>query len=548
MNRTHRISLANLGLLTMALTGAAKADSFTAATLNGAPPSPNVVVTQGGTVAAPTYSAAIVPGPTDILNAAYYRASPKTTTAPIFPYNNGPVTGTSGYNFFDVEGISPGVPYTMGATPSRFADYGVIRFDLTNVKAALSAHYGGSPYTIKNVYIAFSQSNAGFTYNGIVNVAYTPDDTTNFGYTPVYNSATSKTTFTANFGTSALNDPFKYPDPNAVANGYTGGGPITGPIPAGQELVANYNFQQGGPTAANPYASTGTGLGTGYVDYIPVYGVVPAGLTTSPAPVTNPAGLETPAAPTAPTVEIPALTGQGNTDVVAHIQSSSKITFVFNPGDPNFNPTGDFSVTASWNGPSAFFPIQLVSGTNQIDTTKTNSPRFAPQLIIEAVDAPTVSSVAGKVTLDGVSYPFTGTVDPLDPIVVTYYTPGTKTSVGTQSVTLNSTDGSFSLTPNKTGTFDLGFKGPKNLQVVVPGIDTTKTTTGIAVTLPGGDANNDNRVDVLDFGILVNAYGTSFAGNNGYDPAADFTYDGQDDVLDFGILVNNYGTAGDNAP
>ena len=62
----------------------------------------------------------------------------------------------------------------------------------------------------------------------------------------------------------------------------------------------------------------------------------------------------------------------------------------------------------------------------------------------------------------------------------------------------------------------------------------------IALTL--GDANGDGRVDVLDFGALVNAYGTAQNANNGYDPTADFNGDGMVDVLDFGILVNGYGT------
>ena len=68
----------------------------------------------------------------------------------------------------------------------------------------------------------------------------------------------------------------------------------------------------------------------------------------------------------------------------------------------------------------------------------------------------------------------------------------------------------------------------------------------INAALPAGDANDDNACDVLDFGLLVNAYGsdTRFPAS-GYDIRCDFNDDGAVDVLDFGILVNNYGSVGD---
>ena len=46
-----------------------------------------------------------------------------------------------------------------------------------------------------------------------------------------------------------------------------------------------------------------------------------------------------------------------------------------------------------------------------------------------------------------------------------------------------------------------------------------------------------------DFGALVNGYGGDVAVvGSGYDPAADFNFDGRIDVADFGLLVNEYGT------
>ena len=106
--------------------------------------------------------------------------------------------------------------------------------------------------------------------------------------------------------------------------------------------------------------------------------------------------------------------------------------------------------------------------------------------------------------------------------------------------------GQFTVSNVPAGTYSLGIKGYRWLQVAVP-LDTTGgNVSGIMASLPSGDSNNDNSCDVLDFGILVNAYGgKASVSGSGYDVKADFNDDGSVDVLDFGILVNNYGSKGD---
>ena len=73
--------------------------------------------------------------------------------------------------------------------------------------------------------------------------------------------------------------------------------------------------------------------------------------------------------------------------------------------------------------------------------------------------------------------------------------------------------------------------------------------TGITATLKGGDATNDNVIDIGDFGALVNVYNDTYSVNdpnaNPNDVAADFNGDGVIDIADFSILVNNYGLSGD---
>ncbi len=540
MKRIPFMTLANLGLLTMGVAGLAAADDFTVATRNGAYPAGTAPLTPSATAT----SSSIPAGPTDILNGAYYRALPATPasgTTPARPYANGPTTGSSGYNFFDVEGKLPG-----GAPANaKFAGYGLLRFDLTGIKSQLAAHYGATPYAIKNVYVVLTQSNAAFTFGGLVNLAYTPDDTTKFGFSPVYTPASgttaAKTTFTANFGADTNNDPFKQPDPNAVANGYTGTTPpLTGPVPASQEAVATYAFHRGGDpsdSGFDPYAVGGTAAGTGYLDYVPLYGAVPAGLATSPSPNSNPSGPATPTNPTAPTVETPAATGQGNTDLASHILTSNALTIVLNPGDDN--------VAASWNGISAYFPTTAAGG---VSNTTPNSARYAPYIVVTAMTAVAPATVAGVATQEGVAYPHTGGIA-LDPITVSYYTPGSvhdaTTLVGTQSVTPSATDGSFTFTPAKSGTYDLGFKTVKNLQVVVSSLDTSAGKSGLNLTLPGGDSNGDNSVDSTDFTALIGAFNSDMTiAGSGYDPKADFNYDGSVDSSDFTILIGEFNNVG----
>jgi hypothetical protein len=61
----------------------------------------------------------------------------------------------------------------------------------------------------------------------------------------------------------------------------------------------------------------------------------------------------------------------------------------------------------------------------------------------------------------------------------------------------------------------------------------------VRVTIPG-DLNGDGTVDVLDFGILERAWGSS-PGSSNWDPRADINNDGVVDVVDFGILQRNWG-------
>ena len=88
-------------------------------------------------------------------------------------------------------------------------------------------------------------------------------------------------------------------------------------------------------------------------------------------------------------------------------------------------------------------------------------------------------------------------------------------------------------------------KGAKYLAKNI-GVDLTGgNVSGVQIALSGGDANNDNVVDIADFGILVSSYNLS-AGMQNYDDRADLNADGSVDIADFGLIVNNFGSSGDN--
>lgn len=104
-----------------------------------------------------------------------------------------------------------------------------------------------------------------------------------------------------------------------------------------------------------------------------------------------------------------------------------------------------------------------------------------------------------------------------------------------------------------SGTYNWRIQGPDGVPEgnVTPGFlatvgTVTINTSGSTVNTldaglqKGGDANNDNLVDVVDFNILKNSFGKTPA-DPGYDPRADFTGDNVVDVSDFNTLKKNFG-------
>lgn len=68
---------------------------------------------------------------------------------------------------------------------------------------------------------------------------------------------------------------------------------------------------------------------------------------------------------------------------------------------------------------------------------------------------------------------------------------------------------------------------------------------GLALTLVGGDIDDNNFVDSDDFDVLVVTFGST-SSSPGWNPNADINGDEEVDSDDFDILVTNFGATGDN--
>jgi hypothetical protein len=146
------------------------------------------------------------------------------------------------------------------------------------------------------------------------------------------------------------------------------------------------------------------------------------------------------------------------------------------------------------------------------------------------------TSVAGKVTLAEC----TNSVQP----ITFAFRPTSGGAASTQTVTL-AADGSYLALNIVPGTYDVAIKGSKWLQTVVTNVQVTSdTTTGVDATLRPGDINNDNKVNILDLGLLADSFGKS-QGQTGFNPDADLNCDGKVNIVDLGVLADFFGKNGD---
>ncbi len=154
------------------------------------------------------------------------------------------------------------------------------------------------------------------------------------------------------------------------------------------------------------------------------------------------------------------------------------------------------------------------------------------------------ANVDVSVILQGSGRPDDGWIVPL---TVKFFTPGADVLTDTPLYTADNLttfkNGSFAVAQASgilPGTYDISAVSPHCLTNVKSGVAITVSTTAVNLgTLLEGDANDNNIINIADFGILAATYG-KISNDIGYDAQADFDRNGIINIADFGLLAANY--------
>lgn len=211
----------------------------------------------------------------------------------------------------------------------------------------------------------------------------------------------------------------------------------------------------------------------------------------------------------------------------------------FNPASPltnaliardDFGDSNDsYFETDLWEGVDYFL---VTTGFNNTAFGDFRADIFGPDTVIIG-DA---RSISGKVTrADCPAQSF-------DATFVLHPTSGSDLTL-TASV---DAAGNFSLNNIPSGSYKLKVYSDYRLSRVVAADVSTGNVTGLNVgALPGGDATNDNSVDVLDLDALIRAFDAA-PGDANWNVAADFNCDNSVDVLDLDVLIRNFDKSGED--
>jgi C1A family cysteine protease len=151
--------------------------------------------------------------------------------------------------------------------------------------------------------------------------------------------------------------------------------------------------------------------------------------------------------------------------------------------------------------------------------------------------------VNGQVAFEG--RPAASDASWVNSLTVVVLEQGTSTVVDTYAVTTNSTGGFSFVFDHALGTYDIGVKGSHTLSRLEEDVVIDSATTNVNFgTLLEGDCDNNDVVNINDFGILADAYGSVPASGN-WDERADLNNDGVVNINDFGLLADDYGLSGE---
>jgi hypothetical protein len=194
---------------------------------------------------------------------------------------------------------------------------------------------------------------------------------------------------------------------------------------------------------------------------------------------------------------------------------------------------GSLNVTTNGAGNASFAyaapnsgPLFTGTATN---LTTGDTSEFSPNVSLS-----NLATVSGTIILQ--NCPTTGV-----PIELRFTLPS---GSFTRTVVLNAA-GTYTVGGIPKASYTVGIKGSKWLRKNVAVNTTGGNVSGVNATLRGGDANNNNAVDISDLLLLIGSYNqVRYVGS--YSEACDFNNDGANDITDLLLLVGNYNQLGDN--
>jgi len=135
----------------------------------------------------------------------------------------------------------------------------------------------------------------------------------------------------------------------------------------------------------------------------------------------------------------------------------------------------------------------------------------------------------------------------IEDFVVRFFQNGNETPWSPMNATTDDA-GVFAITSIIPGTYDISIKNWTCLSALMPNVvlNADVTTYAYFGTTREGDANNNDRINILDLSALGGAFDSSEGGPD-WNAHCDFNRDGNVNILDLSALGGNFGLQGDLA-
>jgi DNA-binding beta-propeller fold protein YncE len=194
--------------------------------------------------------------------------------------------------------------------------------------------------------------------------------------------------------------------------------------------------------------------------------------------------------------------------------------------------------------------LQKFSPAPEPTATLTSTATVTPTITL----TPSTHTLAGSMLLQGRPAPPSNLL--AVPLRVQFFQTGNATPVLVATPVADN-GGNFTVNGVPSGTFNVQVKQAQSLSVQASGVafgsiptgglgplDTVNRSFG---TLPTGDSDNNNLIDIVDFSLLRAVFGNAATCGTANPPAttcADYDASGFVDIVDFSLLRSNFGRTG----